>query len=371
MKIRLVIPDVNTRPTDRPDACRYCGHWRLHRHGQITKPVNDYRVPVVVVTRYKCAGCGRTFRHYPAGVTAQDQSQRTVVLAALLYGLGLSCSAGSAFLRALGVEVGRMSVWRDAQAAGDALRRHHPTGSVRVLGADETVYRVQGQEVLVGFVVDVASGATMSFDVLSGGDAATFLEWLMPYTEAMGVEVLVTDGHDSYGVVASALGLEHQLCLTHARKALATQVRVLQTRARHQWGAGSQLTELLDDLALVQQLVRALPEDGPARLWPVHTRYLDAAPPRKGEAASIDYRMRLLCLQVLESWPRLSLAATRPDLNLDGTNNATERAIGKSKMRYKTMRGYKSLDGLRNGIALTQWLYSGETAHDLGDVIAA
>lgn len=81
--------------------------------------------------------------------------------------------------------------------------------------------------------------------------------------------------------------------------------------------------------------------------------------------------MRLFCLHVLDRWPRLSLAATRPDLSLDGTNNATERAIGKSKMRYKTMRGYKSLDGLRNSIALTQWLYSGETAHDRGHVIAA
>lgn len=127
----------------------------------------------------------------------------------------------------------------------------------------------------------------MSFDVLSGGDAATFLEWLIPYTEAMGVEVLVTDGHDSYGVVASALGLEHQLCLTHSRKALARQIRVLRTKARTQWGAGSRLTELLDDLELVQQLAAALPEDGSARLWPEHTRYLDAAPPRKGETASI------------------------------------------------------------------------------------
>lgn len=53
MKIRLVISDITARPTDRPDAGRYCGHWRLHRHGLITKPVNDYRVPVVMVTRDK------------------------------------------------------------------------------------------------------------------------------------------------------------------------------------------------------------------------------------------------------------------------------------------------------------------------------
>jgi hypothetical protein len=51
---------------------------------------------------------------------------------------------------------------------------------------------------------------------------------------------------------------------------------------------------------------------------------------------------------------------------MDGTNNASERAIGRSKVRYKTMRGYKSIDGMENAIiGLTQWLYSGEDEHDL------
>jgi hypothetical protein len=30
------------------------------------------------------------------------------------------------------------------------------------------------------------------------------------------------------------------------------------------------------------------------------------------------------------------------------------------------MRGYKSICGIKNGIALTQWLYHGEDKHDLG-----
>ena len=56
---------------------------------------------------------------------------------------------------------------------------------------------------------------------------------------------------------------------------------------------------------------------------------------------------------------------------LDGTNNASERLIGKSKLRYKSMRGYKSRDGMGNGIALPQWLYSGEDEHDLSKEMAA
>jgi transposase-like protein len=371
MKIRLMIPDVNEHPTERPNACRYCGHWRLHRHGRVGKPVRDHQVQQVTVERDKCTACGRTFRHYPAGVTAQDQSQRTVMLAAVRYGLGLSCSASAAFLWAVGATIRRMSVWRDAQAAGEALQRRRPSGSVRVLGADETVYRVRGQQVLVGFVVDDASGNTVSFDVLYGGDAASLLAWLAPYAETMGVEVLVSDGHDAYGVVASALGLEHQLGLAHVRKAAAKQIRSLQKQTADTWGEGTHRPQFADDLEQLRELVRELPADGLDQLWGMHQRYLGAAPPGTGESASVAYRMRLFTLELIEMWAKLCLARARPELGMDGTNNATERAIGKSKMRYKTMRGYKSLDGLCNGIALTQWLYSGDTDHDLGTVLAA
>jgi hypothetical protein len=77
----------------------------------------------------------------------------------------------------------------------------------------------------------------------------------------------------------------------------------------------------------------------------MHQHYLGAAPPRSGEAASLDYRMRMLTLSLSERWPKLCLAQARPELGMDGTNNATERAIGNSKLRSKMMRGYKSLEG--------------------------
>jgi transposase-like protein len=92
------------------------------------------------VHRYKCLSCERTFRHYPAEVSRKDQSRRTVVLAALMYALGLSCSAALHLLWALGADIFRMTVWRDAQEAGEALRRKRPEGKVRVMGADERVF---------------------------------------------------------------------------------------------------------------------------------------------------------------------------------------------------------------------------------------
>jgi hypothetical protein len=43
----------------------------------------------------------------------------------------------------------------------------------------------------------------------------------------------------------------------------------------------------------------------------------------------------------------------------------------RSKVRYKTMRGYKSVGGMANGIALTQWLYGVADGQDLGREMVA
>ena len=123
----------------------------------------------------------------------------------------------------------------------------------------------------------------------------------------------------------------------------------------------------------MRELIDELGEEGGARMGRLHRSYSWASPPeRKGEKASAAYGMRTLTLELWNKWPKLLLGLRTPEeLSLDGTNNASERSIGKSKVRYKTMRGYKSMDGMKNGIGLTQWLYSGEDEHDLAKEIAA
>jgi len=377
MKISLIIPDVNACPTDRPRACRYCSKPYLHSHGTLTKPVRDHKLREVTVRRYKCLSCERTFRHYPAGITDKDQSQRTVVLAALMYGLGLSCSAASHLLGALGAPLGKITVWRDAQEAGEALRRKRPAGRVRVLGADETVFKLKGREVVVGFVVDGVSGRTLGFEVLFGGDGRAFREWLEPYARELGAEVLISDDNDSYGVATAELGLSHQLCIAHVRKYLKRRSKSILEQAEGEWADRREdYAKLEGDLERLSEVLEELPEEGGKRIGRMHREYLWARAPRKGQAkkekASAGYRMRMLTLELWQKWPKIRLHLRRPELGLDGTNNASERAIGRSKVRYKTMRGYKSDEGMSNGVVLTQWLYSGEDEHDLlAEVMAA
>lgn len=73
---------------------------------------------------------------------------------------------------------------------------------------------------LIGFVVDAASGKTVGVDVLVEQDSLAYGEWLGPYVEALGVEVLVTDDLATYKPASRTLGLRQQVCLTPVRTAI-------------------------------------------------------------------------------------------------------------------------------------------------------
>jgi len=262
-----------------------------------------------------------------------------------MYGLGLSCSAASHLLEALGVEVSKITVWRDAQEAGEALRKGcRPAGRVRVLGADETIFKLSRQEVVVGFVVDGQSGSTLGFEVHFEGDGqASLEEWLKPYAEELGARVLVTDDNESYGVAADGLGLAHQLCIAHLRKFVKRRSKSILEQAEGEWGYQEHTYEKLQvDLHRLKESLEELAEEGGKQIGRMHREYLWAQPPRRKlgkegkankEKASAGYRMRMLTLELWQKWKKIRLHLRRPELKLDG-NNASERAIGRSKVRY-------------------------------------
>ena len=86
---------------------------------------------------------------------------------------------------------------------------------------------------------------------------------------------------------------------------------------------------------------------------------MEARSPRKGERASIAYRLRLLFLDRWNLWPRLTRYRTwlgPHGQTVDGTNNGSERAIGWwVKERYRTMRGYKRPKSAVNVSRLLAW----------------
>jgi transposase-like protein len=235
-----------------------------------------------------------------------------------------------------------MTVWRDVQAAGEALRQRYWQGKVRVMGADETAVRLRGKEVAVGLVVDAQTGQTIGVDLLvNGRDAAAFERWLLPYVGALGAEVLVSDDLSTYKPVAERLDLEQQVCLAHVGKNVARRLKQIAA-----WEAVK---------AKLKALLKALPLDGGQQLVALE-KEVWAEP-----------KLKALVVDLGQKWPSLVLHKQQP--GVPATNNATERAIGRTKIRYKTTRGFKSQDGCLNAFALTQWLYTPAAQHDAATLL--
>ena len=216
------------------------------------------------------------------------------------------------------------------------------SGKAPVMGTDETIVKMRGKAKLVGFVADAESGELPGIDMLIERDSDGFTDWLKGYVERLGVEAVVTDDLSTYKPVVDRLGLEHQICVTHARKIATRRLR----KMRGWQGWKSRLRILLDEL----------PDDEGKQL-------MDMEREAREEPA-----LRRLTVDLCGKWR--GLLCHKRMRGVCDTNNVTERVMGRSKIRSKTTRGYKSIDGMMNGLWLTQWIW-GEPGLDMGELLAA
>ena len=344
-RVRFTLPEVKEYPDTRPSSCPHCAGVAFHRHALVEKPIKDFYINRVAVVRYKCVECGRTFRSYPSGVDGHAQSERLRAVAALSWALGLSHRSVGHLLTALGCELSRMSSWRDVQEAGKLAMgecKGRVSERVRVVGADETVVKVKGEKSVVGFVMDAASGRLVGIDLLVERDSAGFMDWLSDYARELGVRAIVSDDLSTYKPVAEELGLEHQVCLAHVRKNVSRRLYEIEGWDWHR--------------ARIWQLLSELPEGGGAELLRMERKVRE------------NVELRRLVVELSDKWR--SLTRHKQVKGLPETNNCTERVIGRSKVRYKTIRGYKSVDGMLNGLWLTQWVWSGDDGLSLSGLVA-
>jgi hypothetical protein len=203
-----------------------------------------------------------------------------------------------------------------------------------VIGADETVYKVKGEKITVGFITN-NKGDIIGIEILSSREGEEFTRWLKDYAEEQGAEVIITDDLDSYGVAADKIGLKQQLCLAHVRKNVSKRLKKIK-------GHDEEKKE-------IKEAVKKLDEEAKEKLNRIHKRYQKASPPKRRETQTDEYALRMLTLDILEKWERLTLFKKKKAKSdkIPSTNNKTEQAIGLGgKIRYKQMRGYKSKKSL-------------------------
>jgi hypothetical protein len=321
----------------------------------VAKPLRDTVYQEVQVHRYQCLKCKRTFRVYPEGTTAAQTSQRVKGLAVLLYLLGLSYGATSLALEALGVYLCKSRVYDAVQETAKrvpGLKRDQVFAGVKTpaLGGDLTSVKCKGEWLPLGITVDPISGLALTIDALAAQDIKALQDWIEPIAKSVGATVLVTDDADGFKTVADEIGVQHQGCKAHVLRNTEAlldkyQSLVVKDADGSLSAIGISPEQAAADLTRLGELVKSRHKEQAAELEALHRRYLQAAPPQDDEHFSLAYRLRLLLLDRWNLWHRLTRYRSwkgPKGETLDGTNNASERAIGWwIKERYRTMRGYK------------------------------
>ena len=382
MRIQVQLPRVRPGIYEEPALCPYgCGgrHFKAHGRKGESKPTRDLRHRGVTSVRRRCTKCGRRFRVYPHGVSRATQSDHLKAMSVLLYVLGLSYGAVADFLSALGVALGKTTVYRNVQEAGVRSRERQRQdvaggGKKAVIGTDATYVKVKGEQVGVQVVVDDASGDLLGLDIIVRENAEEVLAVVRAVAQQVDAEVLVSDDLDTYKHVADELGMEHQVCRNHVKRNVDEAAERIREQAKPAdappAGVDAAAERLQTDLERLQALVRQRPPDAPAQLEVLYHRYQAApGPQRQGERHSIWYSIRMLITRLWDRWRRLTLDQRRDDL--DGTNNSSERLIGWwVKERYRLMRGYKRTASIKNVVTLTARMGVRSGRYDMTELYA-
>lgn len=375
MKLQLLLPRVEPEKLEEPKVCPYegCGGKRVRWHQDVKKALRDTKYEQVPAQRYQCLKCKRTFRVYPPGVSRAQTSLRGKGLAVMLYLLGLSYGATSIALEAIGVSYCKSQVYYAVQEAASrvpGLKREQVFEGLRTvaMGADLTSVKCQGKWLSLGLTVDSISGLVLTVDQLDGQDIKALQKWIEPIAQQVGAQVLVTDDADAFKTVADETGMQHQVCKSHVIRSTQALVAELEPVVKQDADGslaaiGVSAEQAVADLHRLEALVKSRKREEALELESLHRRYLQATPPQKHEQQSLAYRLRLLYLDRWNLWYRLTRYRTwkgPKEEQLDGTNNACERAIGWwIKERFRPMRGYKVVQNALSVSRLLAWAGNG------------
>ena len=362
IRLRFRIPVVGTEPPTLQNSP--CCRTGLIRHQKGHRGLTDIRVGGVDIQRYMCKGCGKTFTVRPPGVTRSSVSDRVKAAAALAYCLGLSYDSVCILLSALGAPISKGSAYNYTRAAGQVARRLHQKagrGELWAVGQDTTVFKVKGKKLITSIITDALKGNTVRIDFLDKEDAESLKECIRK-AGGRDLKLLITDDADAYKQVAERLGVPHQLCTCHARRAFVRRASAIASNTATD---NPYRAQILKDC---KWLKRAMGKGKKLtmRLWNWSKErlsfYARGGPPVGGQRASPQYRMRLMLTDLVERGLQLFTYRRFKDaqgrLLLDGTNNATERAIGWcGKIRYRQMRGAKNTPSLRDFLHLNAFLW--------------
>lgn len=190
--VLLHLPELNTEYSDRPRHCPYCGSQILQRWGRVAKTVRDKEEDITEILRYRCGDCERTFRFYPEGIDRSEQTLRIRQLAALAWAMGLSVRDVVEVFDELGVNLSRMTVWREGKEMAERLRSDGKTASLMKRYTIDPVYLHNVSSKLgVVIAIDLGGGKSVVLGTLDEHDPRLVKAWLEVLVSDLNIEVSV------------------------------------------------------------------------------------------------------------------------------------------------------------------------------------
>ena len=338
----LKLPAVKRKRDERPKKCPACAGETFQRWGQVHKSVKDTRIRNVKVYRYRCCHCKHTFRHYPAGVTQAQQSERLMKLCVIMWSLGLSYRSVVMILAVFGVKLSHMSGWRDVQEAGKRIRRRLTWKAARVVGVDGVWINGKG----VMEAVDLGDGELLSIAEIDEKEKANLQGWLKLLKQKHNIGAIVTDDLATYKEFVEELELGHQVCQFHVRRWVGRALKKLEEEVPPEW-----FYVILE----IRKLIDQLPDNGDKLLYDIWKEMPGRTTKPNAERTPLE-KLRDIVLRLSQDWGKY--IAFYDDPGIPWTNNRTEQIIGRLKNRAKRVRGYKSTDGLLTGslVASQSWV---------------
>ncbi|MGD2159245.1 MAG: hypothetical protein PVG32_20380, partial [Anaerolineales bacterium] len=190
--ILLRLSEMDKRTNGRPRKCPHCGSQVLQRWGRVTRSVKDQRDLRAVIYRYRCWECKRTFRDYPESVDGSYYTLRIRQLAALIQTLGLSYRDVATLFSKLGVNLSRMTIWRESQALADRSSESDLDLEGKYFIDKEFVPNVSPKFGVI-LALDLGRGNRAILGTLNEHNPFEVLSWIKPILEDMGVEVLLIE----------------------------------------------------------------------------------------------------------------------------------------------------------------------------------
>jgi transposase-like protein len=234
-----------------------------------------------------------------------------------------------------------MTVWRDLQEQGKLLKKRREWQGVRVLGVDGAYPLMKGKKEPTIIAIDLGSGQPVAVGKLDEANPEAVKRFLEPLIQRLQVGVIVTDDLNSYRKVAEKLGVEQQVCQFHVRRWVGLALHELKHSLPEEW------LWVLDE---IKKLLAELPPGGSKRLFELWKLIPEKRMGQTGERTPLE-QLRYILIRMSEHWASYRVFDWQKDV--PWTNNGTEQAIGRMKMRARTVRGYKSWQGMEAALLLS------------------